>query len=142
MSRNIVRLDQYGPLAIAHEIACPGEDEVGDGAEHLGQKFFDHLYRDVPALDEFSETMAVDSASFNDEVWIDIAGHPISESLHVQERFRRRDFVHMDVQITIDDPKMYTKPFTFKVTQLLLPDSDILEAVCAENEKDRAHMSR
>jgi hypothetical protein len=62
--------------------------------------------------------------------------------LHIQERFRRRDFGHMDLQITIDDPKMYTKPFTIKVTQLLLPDSDILESFCAENEKDRAHMSR
>jgi hypothetical protein len=48
----------------------------------------------------------------------------------------------MDLQVTIDDPKMYTKPFTFKVTQLLLPDSDISEYFCDENEKDRAHMSR
>src|SRR5258708_22402091 len=72
------------------------------------------------------ETLVVDSAGFNDKVWIDSAGHPTSESLHIQERFRRRDFGHMDLQITIDDPKMYTKPFTFKVAQLLLPDSDIL----------------
>ena len=48
----------------------------------------------------------------------------------------------MDLQITIDDPKMYTKPFTFKVMELLLPDTDILENFCAENEKDRAHMGR
>jgi hypothetical protein len=88
------------------------------------------------------ETLVVDSAGFNDKVWIDGAGHPISESLRIQERFRRRDFGHMDLQITIDDPKMYTKPFTFKVAQLLLPDSDILENFCAENEKDRAHMRR
>ena len=88
------------------------------------------------------ETLVVDSAGFNDKVWIDSAGHPTSESLHIQERFRRRDFGHMDLQITIDDPKMYTKPVTFKVTQLLLPDSDILEYFCTENEKDRAHISR
>jgi hypothetical protein len=88
------------------------------------------------------ETLVVDSAGFNDQIWIDSAGHPTSESLHIQERFRRRDFGHMDLQITIDDPKMYTKPFTFKVTQLLLPDSDIFEYFCDENEKDRAHMSR
>jgi hypothetical protein len=48
----------------------------------------------------------------------------------------------MDLQITVDDPKMFTKPFTFKVTQLLLPDSDILENFCTENEKDRPHMRR
>jgi hypothetical protein len=89
-----------------------------------------------------SETLVVDSAGFNDRVWIDSFGHPTSESLHIQERFRRRDFGHMDLQITIDDPKMYTKPFTIKVTQLLLPDSDILESFCAENEKDRAHMNQ
>jgi hypothetical protein len=88
------------------------------------------------------ETLVVDSAGFNDQVWIDSAGHPTSEALHIQERFHRRDFGHMDLQITIDDPKMYTKPFTFKVTQLLLPDSDIFEYICGENEKDRAHMSR
>jgi hypothetical protein len=88
------------------------------------------------------ETLVVESAGFNDQVWIDSAGHPTSESLHIQERFRRRDFGHMDLQVTIDDPKMYTKPFTFKVTQLLLPDSDIFEYFCDENEKDRAHMSR
>ena len=88
------------------------------------------------------ETLVVDSAGFNDQVWIDSAGHPTSQALHVQERFHRRDFGHMDLQITIDDPKMYTKPFTFKVTQLLLPDSDIFEYICAENEKDRAHISR
>ena len=87
------------------------------------------------------ETLVVDSAGFNDQVWIDSAGHPTSEALHIQERFHRLAFGHMDLQITIDDPKMYTKPFTFKVTQLLLPDTDILESICAENEKDRAHMN-
>jgi len=88
------------------------------------------------------ETLVVDSAGFNDKFLIDMARHPTSESLRIQERFRRRDFGHMDLQITIDDPKMYTRPITFKVTQLLLPDSDILEYFCAENEKDRPHMSR
>ena len=88
------------------------------------------------------DTLVVDSAGFSDKVWIDAAGHPVSESLHVQERFLRRDFGHMDLQITIDDPKMYTKPFTFQVTELLLPDSDILEYFCAENEKDRVHINR
>ena len=52
----------------------------------------------------------------------------------------RRDFGHMDVETTFDDPKMYTKPFTIKVTDELWPDSDIFEFFCNENEKDRAHM--
>jgi hypothetical protein len=88
------------------------------------------------------ETLVVDTAGFNDQVFIDAGGHPQSEQLRVQERFHRTDFGHLDLQITIDDPKMYTKPVAFKVTELLLPDTDILESFCAENEKDRAHMSR
>lgn len=85
-------------------------------------------------------TLVVDSAGFSDKVWIDAVGHPVSESLRIEERFTRRDFGHMDLQITITDPKMYTQPIAFKVTELLLPDSDILEYLCNENEKDRAHM--
>ena len=86
------------------------------------------------------DELVVDSAGFTDKVWIDTFGHPVSESLRVQERFTRRDFGHMDLEITITDPKMYTRPITFKVTELLVPDSDILEYFCTENEKDRAHM--
>jgi hypothetical protein len=48
----------------------------------------------------------------------------------------------MDLTVTVDDPKMYTKPFTIKVTEVLLPDTDILESVCNENEKDRARMDK
>jgi hypothetical protein len=87
------------------------------------------------------DTLVVDSAGFTDNVWIDAVGHPVSEALRVQERFERRDFGHMDLQIIITDPKMYTKPIAFKVTELLVPDSDILEYLCDENEKDRAHMA-
>jgi hypothetical protein len=46
----------------------------------------------------------------------------------------------MDVEITVDDPKLYTKPFTVKVTEILLPDSDVVETICNENEKDRPHL--
>ena len=84
------------------------------------------------------DTFVVDSAGFNDRGRLDGFGHPRSEALHLQERFHRRDFGHMDVQITVDDPKLYTKPFTVKVTEILLPDSDVLETVCNKNEKDRA----
>jgi hypothetical protein len=85
------------------------------------------------------DTLVVETAGFNDKSWLDAIGHTHSEALRVQERFRRRDFGHMELQITIDDAKTFTKPFTIKVNQLLVPDSDILETVCAENERDRAH---
>src|SRR5437879_3089390 len=59
-----------------------------------------------------------------------------SDALHVTERLHRRDFGHIDVQLTIDDPKTYTRPFTIKFTQRLLPDTDLIENFCSENEKD------
>lgn len=86
------------------------------------------------------DTLVVDTVGFNDKSWLDAMGHPRSEAMHLQERYRRRDFGHLDVAITVDDPKTYTKPFTIKITHLLQADSDILEYVCGENEKDRAHM--
>jgi len=88
------------------------------------------------------DTLIVDAAGFNEGTWLDSAGHPHSDALRIQERFHRRDFGHMDLSVTVDDPKMYTRPFTIKVTELLLPDTDILESVCNENEKDRAHLDK
>lgn len=87
------------------------------------------------------DTLVVETAGFNDKSWLDAGGHTHSEALRVQERFRRRDFGHMEMQITIDDPKTFTKPFTIKANHLLVPDSDILETVCGENERDRAHLA-
>jgi hypothetical protein len=73
---------------------------------------------------------------------LDMFGHPHSEAMRVTEQFHRRDFGHMDVQVTIDDPKTYTKPFTYKIGMRLLPDTDLLENFCTEDEKDAAHMKR
>ncbi len=86
------------------------------------------------------DTLVVDTVGFNDRTWLDAFGHPHSESLHVVERFRRRDFGHMDLQVTFEDPKTYTKPVTINYGQTLLPDTDLLEYVCTENEKSRVHL--
>ena len=64
---------------------------------------------------------------------------PHSEALHVVEHLRRRDFGHMEIQFTIDDPKAYTKPWSFREDVHLLPDTELLEYICAENEKDFKH---
>ncbi len=87
------------------------------------------------------DTLVVDTVGFNDKAWLDVLGHPRSEAMHLVERYHRRDFGHLDVEMTFDDPKMYTKPFSIKITHELIPDSDILEYFCAENEKDRAHQA-
>lgn len=85
------------------------------------------------------DTLVVDTVGFNDKAWLDVLGHPRSEAMHLTERYHRRDFGHLDVEMTFDDPKMYTRPFSIRITHQLIPDSDILEYFCAENEKDRAH---
>lgn len=88
------------------------------------------------------DSLAVDTVGFNDRGWLDGSGHPHSEALHIQERYRRRDFGHMDVQVTVDDPKMYTKPFSIKYTLDLVPDSELGEYVCDENERDLSHLRK
>jgi hypothetical protein len=84
----------------------------------------------------------VETVGLNDKAPLDALGHPRSESMKITETFRRRDFGHMDVQMTFDDPKIYTKPFTILVKYRLLPDTELLESFCNENEKDLAHFPR
>jgi hypothetical protein len=85
------------------------------------------------------DTLVVDTVGLKEETWLDDGGHPHSDALHVTERFRRPDFGHMEVQLTIDDPKAYTKPWTVKIPWVLMPDTDLLDWVC-ENEKDSQHL--
>src|SRR5579863_2363051 len=86
-----------------------------------------------------SDTLVVETAGFNDRSWLDIEGHPHTEALRITERFRRRDFGHMDLDMTIDDPKAFTRPFSLKINQTLVPDTDLLESVC-ENDHSIPHM--
>ena len=86
------------------------------------------------------DTLVITSTGFSDLGWLDSAGHPQTESLRLTERLRRRDFGHMEFEITIDDPKAFTKPFTIKAERLLAADTDLLEDYC-ENERDRKMMS-
>ena len=86
------------------------------------------------------DTLVIDTAGFNDRGWLDARGTGHSEDMRVEERFHRRDYGHMDLTITITDPKTFTRPITFSVVEELLPDTDLLEHYCVENEKDDAHM--
>ena len=86
------------------------------------------------------DTLVVDSSGFVDNNWLDNGGHPGTESLKLTERFHRRDYGHIDLQITIDDPKAYTKPWTVKLEFTATPDTDLIEYVCDENEKDVPHL--
>jgi hypothetical protein len=88
------------------------------------------------------DTLVVETAGFNGKTWLDQAGHPATDALHVTERYRRRDFGHLDIQVTIDDPHAYTKPWTVTEPMQLLPDTDLIEFVCNENEKDLKHLGK
>ena len=87
------------------------------------------------------DTLMVASTGFNDKPYLDGVGHPRSESMHMIERYRRIDVGHLEVVMTFDDPVYYTRPFSVTVTHLLQADSDILEYVCNENEKDAGRLS-
>ena len=83
------------------------------------------------------DTFVVETTGYNDKTWLDFSGRPHSEALRVTERFTRTDFGTMRLAITYDDPKTYVKPWTINTTVSFVPDTELLEYVCQENEKDR-----
>ena len=86
------------------------------------------------------DTFVVDTNGLKDGGWLDTKkGRPHSDALHLTERFRRTDLGHMDLMITIDDPKAYLKPWTVKTMLNLLPDTELLEAFCDSHEKTMEH---
>jgi hypothetical protein len=86
------------------------------------------------------DTLVVESRGFNGKAWLDQLGRPTTDALHVTERFRRKDFGHLDIQVTIDDSKAYTKPWTVTYNADLLPEGELLEFICNENNRDLLHL--
>jgi len=82
------------------------------------------------------DTLVVDTIGLRDGLWADFHGAPLTDQAKLRERFRRPDFGTLEVQVTVDDPKAYTKPWTVAVNQHLALDTDLLEYSCLENEKD------
>jgi len=86
------------------------------------------------------DTLVVDTVGFNDRSWLDIQGRPHTERMHQIERYRRTDLGHMEIEITIDDPGAYERPWTTRSVADLAANEELMEYVCTENERDRAHM--
>ena len=86
------------------------------------------------------DTFVVETIGINASTWLDNAGRPHSDALRLTERFQRRNFGRMDIQMTFDDPKAYTKPWTITEDAHLQPDTDLLEYICSENNKDYEHL--
>jgi hypothetical protein len=85
------------------------------------------------------DALVVNSAGFNDRGWLDVGGAPQTESLRLTERFRRRDFGHLQLEVTFDDPKTFTKPFTLRMEKTYSADTELIDDVC-ENERDSGHL--
>ena len=87
------------------------------------------------------DTLVVHSNGFRDHMWLDAPGDPMTDAAQITERFRRINFGNLEIEITVDDPKAYTKPWTVKIAQIIDLDTDLLDFVCDDNEKDIPHLS-
>jgi hypothetical protein len=85
------------------------------------------------------DTLVVESFGFNDRTWLDTSGHPHTEALRMTERYRRWDFGHLDLEVTLQDPDVYSRPWTVAVKAELAADTELLEYVCNENTRDLEH---
>jgi hypothetical protein len=85
------------------------------------------------------DTLIVESNGFNDRTWLDHDGHPHTEALRMIERYKRRDFGHLDLEVTFSDPKAYAKPWTVAVRAELAPDTEMIEWVCGEGKSGVEH---
>jgi hypothetical protein len=86
------------------------------------------------------DTLVVETTGFRDDGWLDINGSPLTEQGRTIERFRRPNYGTIEIEQTIDDPKAYTRPFTTRLTWSLIPDSEIIEMVCLENNQSIHHL--
>ena len=81
------------------------------------------------------DTLVIDTIGLRDDTWIDWNGSVLTESAKVREQIRRPDFGHLQIQVTVDDPKAYTKPWTVTLTQRIVVDAELIDEVCLENER-------
>ncbi|HEY1757638.1 MAG TPA: hypothetical protein VGG72_19855 [Bryobacteraceae bacterium] len=86
------------------------------------------------------DTLVVNSIGFRDDLWIDTNGSMITSAAKIEERIRRLDYGHLDVAVTVDDPKAYTRPWTVTLHQRIALDTDLVDEICLENEKDTSHL--
>jgi hypothetical protein len=85
------------------------------------------------------DTLVVDSFGYNDRTWLDTTGHPHTEGLRITERYQRRNFGNLDLEITYQDPGAYARPWTVAVRAELAADTELIEYVCNEERSDMAH---
>ena len=162
--RNLADNGKNDPGATCHPMGMPGIDMAPipykivqtpglvvilyEGDTVYRQIFTDgrrHAETTIPSWMGYSvgtwdgDTLVVETMGVHDKSWLDRIGHTHSDAMRVVERFRRKDLGHLDLAITIDDPKTFTRPISFTQTNTLMPDGDLLEYFCSDNEQDSAH---
>ena len=85
------------------------------------------------------DTLVVESFGYNDRTWL-VGGYPHTEKLHMTERIRRPDYGHIEIELTVNDAKAYTRPWTVHMKQQIVVDTDLVDEICLENEKSSKHM--
>jgi len=86
------------------------------------------------------DTLVVETTGFRDDVWLDVEGSPLTNAGKMIERFRRPNYGTLEIDVTVDDPKSYTKPWTVKIGQRLMPEAELIEFICNENDRSAGHM--
>ena len=86
------------------------------------------------------DTLVIETIGYRDDLWLDASGNPLTEQGKTIERIRRPNYGTLEVEITINDPKAYTAPWTVKINQPLILDSELIDYYCLENERDSKHM--
>ena len=86
------------------------------------------------------DTLIIDTIGLRDDTWIDWNGSVLTQAAKVREQIRRPDFGHLEIQVTVDDPKAYTKPWTVTLKQRIVVDTDLIDEICLENEQSLKHM--
>ena len=81
------------------------------------------------------DTLVIDTIGFRDDLWVDWDGSVITEAAKVRERIRRPDFGHLEIEVTVDDPKAYTRPWTVTLRQQFAADTELIDEICAEGER-------
>ena len=86
------------------------------------------------------DTLVIDTIGLRDDTWIDWNGSVLTEAAKVREQMRRPDFGHLEIQVTVDDPKAYTKPCTVMIKERLIVDTELIDEICLEDEQSLRHM--
>ena len=86
------------------------------------------------------DTFVVDTNGFQDGIWLDRKGSPMTDAARVTERFRRVNYGRLEIEVTVNDPKAYTRPWSITLNQRIVLNTELLDYFCLDNEKDAKHL--